>query len=439
MIINRDTYLNKLKDSMHNTMIKVITGPRRVGKTYLLFELFYNHLKENGVPDDHIIRISLDDITSITLRDPLVLNDYISSKIVDNNEYYILIDELQFAITPDELKRLNQRSEREDRFIEAPLIYYVLNGLMKKNNVDVYVTGSNSKFLSRDVLTEFRGRGYEIRVYPLSFNEYFSVSTCDKYSALNDYMLYGGMPFLVNLKTEEEKTRYLDSLIKETIMKDIMSRYPISKKEDFYTLLNILASSVSTFVSPERISKTFKSKDISKISPSTISKYMEYLKDAFVISTSERYSVKGRKYIGSPQKVYFDDLGLRNTLLNFRQVELPHLMENVIYNELLYRGWKVDCGVVDSRKKAEDNHLLRNQKEVDFVINSGYKRMYIQSSFALPDENKIRQEKSPLMEIKDNFEKIIIVGDNSPQYRDDDGILYLSIYDFLLNKSSIII
>lgn len=427
MKINRDKYLKRLIDRKNNGMVKVITGIRRCGKTYLLFDLFAEHLRVSGVEDSRIIEIALDDEENSEYRNPAFLSKHLRSLLTDDQEmYYILLDEVQYAISDEELKDNEQ----------PPKLYGVLNGLLRLRNVDVYVTGSNSKLLSSDVMTQFRGRGDEVRVRPLSFAEYMQGFDGDVYQGWAEYIMYGGMPLILSMKTDEQKAGYLERLFSETYLKDIVARNKISKSQELEDLINVLASNIGTLTNPPKIEATFKSVLHSKISANTISSYIGFAEESFLIEEAKRYNVKGRKYIGSPKKYYFEDVGLRNARLNFRQTEQTHIMENVIYNELRTRGFSVDVGVVEQRRKKNGKDY-RTSLEVDFVANLGSKRYYIQSVYQLPDAEKIAQEKAPLKEIDDSFKKIILVGDVRKPNQDDDGILTMSVFDFLLKENSL--
>ena len=415
MDIKRDKYLNDLVSRMHNGMIKVVTGIRRCGKSYLLFHIFKNYLLEQGVPVSHIITIELDQRKNKKYRDPDAILDYIESLIEDDEQYYIMLDEVQML------------QEFEE----------VLNSLLHIGNADIYVTGSNSKFLSKDVITEFRGRGDEIHIYPLTFKEFMEAYDGDMYHGWAEYVVYGGLPLTVIMKTEEQKINYLTNLFKETYLKDIIERHHIEKIQELEDLVNILASAIGSLTNPPKIEATFKSAIQSTISLNTIRQYMEYLEDAFIINKANRYTVKGRKYIGTPLKYYFEDVGLRNARLGFRQVEETHLMENIIYNELRSRGYSVDVGVVEKRGTDENGKEYKNQLEIDFVANLGSKRYYVQSAFSMPTEEKRIQEKASLVNVKDSFKKIIIVKDVMNVTRDEDGITTMSIYDFLLKENSL--
>ncbi|MBQ7797341.1 MAG: ATP-binding protein [Lachnospiraceae bacterium] len=415
MDIKRDKYLNDLINRMHNGMIKVVTGIRRCGKSYLLFNIFKNYLLNQGVSDSHIITIELDQRKNKKYRDPDTILDYIESLIIDDKQYYIMLDEVQML------------QEFEE----------VLNSLLHIKNADVYVTGSNSKFLSKDVITEFRGRGDEIHIYPLTFKEFMEAYEGDVYRGWAEYVVYGGLPLTVTMKTEEQKINYLTNLFKETYLKDIIERYNIEKTQELEDLVNILASSIGSLTNPPKIEATFRSAIQSTISLNTLRQYIEYLEDAFIINKATRYNVKGRKYIGSPLKYYFEDVGLRNARLGFRQIEETHLMENVIYNELRSRGFNVDVGVVEKREINEEGKNKKKQLEIDFVANLGSKRYYIQSAFSMPTEEKRIQEKASLINVNDSFKKIIVVKDVVNITRDENGITTMSIYDFLLKENSL--
>ena len=415
MDIKRDKYLNDLINRMHNGMIKVVTGIRRCGKSYLLFNIFKNCLLEHGVTASHIITIELDQRKNKKYRDPDTILDYIESLIEDDEQYYIMLDEVQML------------QEFEE----------VLNSLLHIRNADIYVTGSNSKFLSKDVITEFRGRGDEIHIYPLTFKEFMEAYDGDMYRGWAEYVVYGGLPLTVTMKTEEQKISYLTNLFKETYLKDIIERHHIEKTQELEDLVNILASAIGSLTNPPKIEATFKSAIQSTISLNTIRQYIEHLEDAFIINKANRYNVKGRKYIGTPLKYYFEDVGLRNARLGFRQVEETHLMENIIYNELRSRGYTVDVGVVEKRGTDENGKEYKNQLEIDFVANLGSKRYYIQSAFSMPTEEKRIQEKASLVNVNDSFKKIIVVKDVVNVTRDEDGITTMSIYDFLLKENSL--
>lgn len=415
MNIARDKYLRDLINRMNNGMIKVVTGIRRSGKSYLLFKLFYEYLLSQGVLESHIIKIELDQRKNRIYRDPDVILDYIETLIEDDKQYYILLDEVQM---------LNDFEE-------------VLNSLLHISNVDIYVTGSNSKFLSKDVITEFRGRGDEIHVFPLTFKEFMQVYDGDMYRGFADYIVYGGLPLISTMKTETQKVNYLTNLFNETYLKDIIERNHIEKTQELEDLINVLASAIGSLTNPPKIQATFKSSIGSAISINTIRQYIEYLEDAFIISKAQRYNIKGRKYIGTPLKYYFEDIGLRNARLGFRQVEETHLMENIIYNELRYRGYSVDVGVVEKREMSENGKQIRKALEIDFVANLGSQRYYIQSALSMPTPEKQIQKKTSLINVADSFKKIIIVKDIVNVKRDENGIVTMSIYDFLLKENSL--
>lgn len=415
MEIRRDIYLNKLINRMHNGMIKVVTGIRRSGKSYLLFTIFKDYLLSEGVDEDHIISIELDRLENKTYRDPYVILEQIKTQIIDSKDYYIFLDEVQLLY------------EFED----------VLNSLLHIKNVDVYVTGSNSKFLSKDIITEFRGRGDEVHVYPVSFREYMTVFNGDKYEGWSSYVRFGGLPLTVTMNSDEQRVEYLTRLFEETYIKDIIERNHIEKKQELNDLINVLASGIGSLTNPSKIVATFNSVIQSDISLNTVRSYIEHLEDAFIISEANRYDVKGRRYIGTPLKYYFEDVGLRNARLGFRQVEETHLMENIIYNELRVRGFSVDVGVVMKRNRTEAGVQEKKQLEIDFIANQGSRRYYIQSAFSIPDEEKREQEKASLINVGDSFKKIIIVKDVVKPWHDDDGILTISLYDFLLDEKSL--
>lgn len=408
--IKRDSYLEKLIRRRENGAIKVITGIRRCGKSYLLDPLFRNYLVQSGVKENHIIKLELDKEDNEKYLDPHELNKYIRSQIKDKNMYYILLDEIQLV----------------------PNFEPVLNGFLYEKNLDVYVTGSNSKFLSSDIITEFRGRGDEVKVFPLSFKEYVEIFDGNTYEAWNEYVLYGGLPFIFTKHTDEEKSKYLKDLFEQTYIKDIVERNNIKRIDIIDSIINMLASSVGSLTNPKKIYDTFVSNGEKEISLNTVNSYLKNLEDAFIVNKSERYDVKGKKYISTPQKYYFTDIGLRNARLNFRQIEENHLMENIIYNELLIRGYNVDVGVVEVR----DNNQ-RKQLEVDFVCNLGNKRYYVQSSLNLDTREKTIQEERPLMNINDNFRKIIVVKDTMKHWYTEEGILVIGIQEFLLDKNSL--
>ena len=417
MKIERPIYLKKLIDRKHNGMVKIITGMRRCGKSYLLFNLFADHLKSEGIDEQHIIAIDLENIYNERLREPMALLQHIDEQVQDTKAYYVLIDEVQLL----------------SRFEE------VLNTLMKRSNMDVYVTGSNARFLSKDVVTTFRGRGDEVRVHPLSFREYMSAQTDTTFIErhLNDYLRLGGLPQTVTMQNEQQKRDYLQQLFQNTYLLDIKERYDIRNDDDLEELIDIVASSIGSLTNPTKITNTFKSVKQSNIARDTIKNYLDYMQDAFMIEKAVRYDIKGRKYIDTPVKYYFDDLGLRNARLNFRQTEPTHLMENMIYNELRLRGFSVDVGQVILNVKNEEGKSERKQLEVDFVCNQGDQRIYIQSALVMDTEDKEDQELASLKKIDDGFQKVVIVGGMQPTYRNDEGILILNVYDFLLGKVEI--
>ncbi|MBR5634240.1 MAG: ATP-binding protein [Prevotella sp.] len=414
MIVQRDNYLKHLVQRRHNGMIKIITGMRRCGKSFLLFNLFYKHLLESGVDEQHIIKVDLESLYNIELRNPLKLLQHVDKLRIDNHVYYLLFDEIQLL----------------DDFEE------VLNTYLKVPNVDVYVTGSNARFLSKDVITTFRGRGDEIRVHPFCFAEYMQTrNSSSREQALLDYLQFGGMPQLVNMPTEQQKKEYLSALFQNTYLIDIKERYHLKNDADLEELMDVMASCVGSLTNPLKLQNTFKSVKKSSITVNTIKKYLDYMQDAFLMERSIRYDIKGRKYIDTPAKYYFEDLGVRNARLNFRQTEETHLMENLIYNELRLRGYSVDVGQVTLNSKDEEGKSIRKHLEIDFVCNKGYERIYIQSAYALATEEKQEQELRPLRQIKDGFQKVVITGGLQPTYRNNDGILILNVFDFLLNNS----
>lgn len=408
MIIKRDYYLQQLIAGKSNHLIKIVTGIRRSGKSFLLFNLFHQHLLENGISHDHIIEIALDDRMNITLRDPDEILGYIRTKITDEKQYYIILDEVQMI----------------DEFTD------VLNSLLHIHNADVYVTGSNSKFLSKDVVTEFRGRGDEIHLYPLSFAELYNAFGGDKNKLWKDYYTYGGLPGILELESDKKKTSYLQSLHETVYLKDVIERNHLKGSDEFMELMRVMASCIGSPCNPSKLENTFKSVKNESLDRKTISKYLSYMEDAFIIEKSMRYDIKGRKYIGTLSKYYFQDIGLRNALLNFRQLEENHIMENVIYNELRSRGFCVDVGFVEVRTPME-----RKQLEVDFVANMADRRYYIQSAFAMPDDAKVEQESASLKRIDDSFKKIIIVRDDIRPYHNDNGFYIVGLMDFLLEPN----
>ena len=430
--MERPIYLNELIRKQHNGMVKVITGVRRCGKSYLLFNLFYNYLKQQGINDDHIIAMAMDDIEYKAFRNPEKLYYYIKERILDNGMYYVLLDEVQLV----------------ENFEE------VLNSLLKKQNVDVYVTGSNARFLSKDIITEFRGRGDQVHVYPLSFSEFwefyrhkhggtvypmsfpFHSELADMNVAWQEYITYGGMPGQVTIENEQDKSNYLKNLFDETYFKDIVERNKIRNEAEMEELMEIIASDIGSLTNPLKISNTFKSEKKVSVHQETIKNYLDYFEDAFLLSKAKRYDIKGKKYINTPMKFYFADVGLRNALLNFRQIEETHLMENIIYNELLIRGYNVDVGVVDQYYTDDNNQRRQKKLEVDFVCNRGSNRIYIQSALSIPDKNKMDQEQASFIRIKDSFRKIIIVKDGI-SHNNEDGIYIMNLFDFLLKTNEI--
>ena len=424
-IIKRDEYLKRIIDRKENGLIKVITGIRRCGKSFLLFNLFYDYLIQSGVKEEQIIRIALDDDTFEKYRDSDELSKYIRGKIVNSDMYYILIDEVQYAITKDELK--NPKNIR---------LYNVLNGLMRLRNVDIYVTGSNSKMLTKDVLTAFRGRGDEIKIYPISFKEYYSLEGGDKSDAYEEYALYGGMPLVLSKKNDVEKMRYLQNLFTEVYFKDIEERYDIEMPDVLSELTDDLCSSVGSLTNASKIAQTLQSVKNIKVSSTTISRYLNYLIESFLFSNAKRYDVKGKKYFEYPSKYYCTDIGLRNARLNFRQQEETHIMENVIYNELLCREYYVDVGVVEI-VETNAGERTKKQCEIDFVVNKGSKKYYIQSALNVSDASKLETELRPLKNTKDFFKKIIVSKTSMRHWTDDDGILHVGLYEFLLNENSL--
>lgn len=428
MEFKRERYQSSMISKMNNGMIKVITGIRRCGKSYLVFTLFKNHLLEKGISRDHILEIALDDDSSIKLRDPIRLGEYIRKKTADDNQqYYVLIDEIQFC------RKVKNPYAEGDHIT----FYEVLNGLLRRKNVDTYVTGSNSKMLSTDVLTEFRGRGDEIHVYPLDFDEYFFAVGGDYYDVLAEYQMYGGLPGAAVLDSPHEKADYLHSLFEELYLKDIIEHNRIKNEEGLETLIDVLASSVGSFTNPTKLSNTFKSRAKITYTAKTIASHIKWLKEAYMISEAKRYDIKGKKYIGANSKYYFTDLGLRNARLNYRQQEPTHLMENQIYNELLIRGYNVDVGIVEKNETGKNGKPCKKQLEVDFIAASGYEKYYIQSAYRMDDKEKEIQEKKSLRNINDSFRKIIITGDNTLPWKDDQGFLIISLKDFLLNTNAL--
>ncbi len=431
MEIKRDVYLNRLIHRKHNGFVKVITGIRRCGKSYLLNTLFYKHLLDSGIPENHIIRFAFDSAEDLIKigEDPLLLDNaraerkvspekflsYLQRQISDREDYYLLLDEVQ----------------------NLGAFESVLNGFLRKQNLDVYVTGSNSKFLSKDILTEFEGRGDEIHILPLSFSEFFSVYDGTKEDALDDYSVYGGLPAVALMSTEEQKATYLTTQMENLYLRDIIHRYHLQSDSVIGELVDVISSGISTLTNPRKLSATFASVKKTSISEFTVNKYIEHMEDAFMLNRVNRFDVKGKKYIGTPYKIYFEDIGLRNARLNFRQIEGTHIMENIIYNELRYRGYKVDVGVVESREHDENGREIRKQLEIDFIASMGSKRYYIQSAYAIPDEEKYRQETKSFDKAKDSFKKIIIVEKSMKPRRDDNGYVMMGVKEFLLDAGSL--
>ena len=415
MEIKRDQYLNQLISRKHDGLIKIITGIRRCGKSYLLRTIFKNHLLENGVPENHIVEMAFDLFENIDYQNPRVFYAWAMDRIKDNGQYYFLLDEVQLL----------------GEFVS------VLNGWADKKNVDVYVTGSNAKFLAKDVATEFGGRGEEIRMYPLSFSEFMSVYSGQSYKGWDQYLTYGGIPLVVLADDVQKKDALLTSLFQETYIRDIVQRNKVKNPIELENLLDILSSSIGSLTNPNKLENTFKSVNHSQITASTINKYLGYLEDSFLISQAKRYDIRGKAYIGTPQKYYYTDLGLRNARLNYRQMKVSHSMENAIYNELLIRGFKVDVGNIILVEKGEADKLCKKHLEVDFVCNKGSKRYYIQSAFALENEDKIKQEIRPLLKTKDYCKKIVITSNTPSPFYTEEGILVMNVFDFMLNKDSL--
>lgn len=427
--IERTKYLQELIDRKHNGLVKVITGIRRCGKSYLLFTLFYDHLIAEGVKKENIIMLELDQTENIRYRNPLELDRYLRSLIRDNGEmHYVFLDEIQFV---EKVKNPYVENGAEITF------YDVLNGLMRIRNADIYVTGSNSRMLSTDVLTEFRGRGDEVRVQPLVFSEYMQAYDGDKFDGWLDYYTYGGLPAILERKTDFQKADYLERLFEETYIKDIVERNRVKNPDDLEDLLNVVSSCIGSLTNPNRLSNTFKTEKGVDLSKTTIEKYLGYFEDAFLIEETKRFDIKGRRYINTPKKYYFTDVGLRNARLHFRQQEENHIMENIIYNELIYRGFRVDVGIVEVCEKQADGTFRQKQLEVDFIANKGSQRYYIQSAFDLPTDEKTRQEIRPYLAIEDSFKKIVVTKNHMKLQRDENGIATMSIYDFLLNPDSL--
>ena len=410
MEIKRDFYLKKLIEAKEDNLIKIITGIRRCGKSYLLNNIFYNYLMANGVREDHIIKIALDDKKNSKFLDADKLDEYVRSKIVDNNLYYILLDEIQLVKDFE----------------------FVLNGFLRINNVDIYVTGSNSKFLSSDILTEFRGRGEEIKVYPLSFQEFMSVYKENELKGWSEYITYGGLPLVVLMNTDERKMKYLEEQRKNVYINDVIERNNLKENNELETLVQIISSSIGSLTNQKRLSDTFKSEMNLDISQNTIGQYLKFLEEAYIVEKANRYDVKGKKYINTPIKYYFSDIGIRNSFINFRQDEETHIMENIIFLELKRRGYNVDVGIVEDRGKD-----YYKQLEVDFIANKGNNRIYIQSAYSIPTKEKREQEERSLLKINDAFKKIIIVKDYIKRGRDEKGVITMNIFDFLLDEKSL--
>lgn len=415
MEIKRQIYLDKLISKKHNGLIKVITGLRRCGKSYLLFNILKEHLLSSGVDESHIIEMPFDSYENKQYRNPEILYPYLKSLIKDNGMYYILLDEVQML----------------DDFES------VLNGLSRIKNVDLYVTGSNAKFLSKDIITEFRGRGDEVHMYPLSFSEFMSVFDGTKQDGWNEYTVYGGLPMILGFKTPDQKADFLKMLLDETYISDIVGRNKVRNKNELEEILDVLSSLIGSLTNPSKLSAVFQSVKKKTISPITIKKYIGYFSDSFLIDCAMRYDVKGKKYIDTPLKYYFTDMGLRNARLNFRQLEETHTMENVIFNELKIRGYNVDIGIVTSNEKNSQGVNVRKQLEIDFVCNKGSKRYYIQSAYAMPTEEKMKQEQRSLLLTDDYFKKVIITKDSAGPWYNEKGILVMNIFDFLLNPNSL--
>ncbi len=415
MEIKRSYYLNKLISKRNNKLIKIVTGIRRCGKSYLLDPIFKNYLLDNGVSENHIIKLELDSIENEEYTDPKKLYEYVMKKAVENDTYYVILDEIQ----------------------KVPNFESVLNSFLRKPNLDVYVTGSNSKFLSSDIITEFRGRGDEIKVYPLSFSEFMSVYNGNEINGLNEYIIYGGLPLITTFKSAEEKIDYLNFQKDNVYINDVIERNDIRNDEELKTLIEIISSSIGSLTNPTKLYNTFVSKGNKNVTSKTIALYLKYLEESFLIEKSKRFDVKGKKYIETPSKYYFVDIGIRNSLINFRQIEKTHIMENIIYTELRRRGFNVDVGIVEKRKADENGKKYYTQLEVDFVANKGSDKYYIQSAYSIEDNSKREQELQSLLNISDNFKKMVIVYDSFIKWQDDNGIVYISIYDFLLNENSL--
>lgn len=414
MEIKRDYYLNQLIEAKNDKLIKIVTGIRRCGKSYLLNTIFYNYLKDEGIDENHIIKIALDDSDNEELLEPKKLSKFIKGKIVDKEVYYVILDEIQLVNN-----------------FEG-----VLNGLLRIENIDIYVTGSNSKFLSTDIVTEFRGRGEEIRIYPLSYSEFMSVYGGDKLDAWAEYCTYGGLPLVVSMKSDERKMGYLKEQQKNVYINDVIERNNVKNDSELINLVEVISSSIGSLSNPKKISDTFKSTAGINIDPKTISSYLKYLEEAFIIEKTNRYDVKGKKYLSTPYKFYFSDIGIRNSFINFRQQEETHIMENIIYLELKRRGFNVDVGVIEL-KTTKENEYIYKQLEIDFIANKGNNKYYIQSAFNMPTTEKIEQEERPLLKINDSFKKFIIIKDYIKRNRDENGIITMSIFDFLLDINSL--
>lgn len=407
--------MEQVKSMMHTDFVKIITGMRRCGKSYLLFTLFHNFLLDNGVDESQIIKIDLDSYSNKPLRNPDNLYNFLDSHTKDDKTHYVLLDEIQLV----------------------PEFADILNEFLRRKNIDLYVTGSNARLLSKDVITEFRGRGYEIKMHPLSFREYMTAFDGSIQKGLDQYMTYGGLPQILDFPTDAQKTQFLKTLFDETYLKDIKQRYDVRKEGDLDELINIVSSNIGSLTNPTKLADTFKSVKKSDIGNETIKRYLEYLEDAFIIEKATRFDIKGKRYIDTPFKFYFTDLGLRNARLNFRQMEKTHLMENLIYNELLTRGFNVDVGVVPTRKTNPDGTTKRSNLEIDFVCNQGSKRYYVQSAYSLPTQDKVEQEEASLRKVDDFFKRIVITGDDIVTKRNEYGITTMSIYEFLLNENSL--
>lgn len=415
MEIKRSYYLNKLISKRNNKLIKIVTGIKRCGKSYLLDPIFKNYLLDNGVSENHIIKLELDSIENEEYTDPKKLYEYVMKKAVENDTYYVILDEIQ----------------------KVPNFESVLNSFLRKPNLDVYVTGSNSKFLSSDIITEFRGRGDEIKVYPLSFSEFMSTYNGNEINGLNEYIIYGGLPLITTFKSAEEKIDYLNFQKDNVYINDVIERNDIRNDEELKTLIEIISSSIGSLTNPTKLYNTFVSKGNKNVTSKTIALYLKYLEESFLIEKSKRFDVKGKKYIETPSKYYFVDIGIRNSLINFRQIEKTHIMENIIYTELRRRGFNVDVGIVEKRKTDENGKKYYTQLEVDFVANKGSDKYYIQSAYSIEDNSKREQELQSLLNISDNFKKMVIVYDSFIKWQDENGIVYISIYDFLLNENSL--